>query len=159
MSSSKKLKCKGTLRQVLSEFVDWISCAHSVMLVFSSQLCDLLSYLPCWPSPLLSGSSLFPPPPLPWVNTVSILSSRIQYVRGEGDGVLGLRQINNFCTVPLQVNFFRWRPFALPSMSLIFLRLGWNHAERQIERIEFLENVEGLVSAVVWVSWNRTWAV
>ncbi len=34
----------------------------------------------------------------------------------------GLRQINTCRKIPLQVNFFRWRLFALPSMSLIFLR-------------------------------------
>ncbi len=34
----------------------------------------------------------------------------------------GLRQINTCCKVPLYVNFFRWRPFELLSISLIFLR-------------------------------------
>jgi hypothetical protein len=34
----------------------------------------------------------------------------------------GLRQINTCSKIPLQVHFFRWRHFALPSMSLIFLR-------------------------------------
>ena len=32
------------------------------------------------------------------------------------------KRINTCRKVPLQVNFFRWRHFALPSMSLIFLR-------------------------------------
>ncbi len=41
---------------------------------------------------------------------------------GEGYGVLGPRQINTCRKVPLEVNFFRWRHFALPSMNLIFLR-------------------------------------
>ncbi len=35
---------------------------------------------------------------------------------------MDLRQINTCRKVPLQVNFFRWRYFSLPSMSLIFLR-------------------------------------
>ncbi len=38
------------------------------------------------------------------------------------DGVLGLGQISICRKVSLQVNFFRWRHFALPSMSLIVLR-------------------------------------
>jgi hypothetical protein len=42
----KKLSCKGTLRQV------FILEIHSVMLVFSAELFELL------PSPLLSGSTL-----------------------------------------------------------------------------------------------------
>ncbi len=33
----------------------------------------------------------------------------------------GLRQINTCREVPLQVNIYKWRHFALPSMSLIFL--------------------------------------
>ncbi len=48
MSSSKKLTCKGTLRQMFIIFIDWrqpISCVYSVMLVFSTQLCDLYSPL------------------------------------------------------------------------------------------------------------------
>jgi hypothetical protein len=40
---------------------------------------------------------------------------------GGGYGVLGLRQINNSRKVRLQVNFFRRRHFACPSMSLSFL--------------------------------------
>ncbi len=59
---------------------------------------------------------LSPPPPFfVWIST------RIQCVRG-GYRVLGLRQINTCRKVPLQVKFFRSRHFALPSMSLIFLR-------------------------------------
>ncbi len=74
----------------------------------------------CCPSPLLFGSPLLPPP---FLVLISILYTRTQCVRGWGYGVLGLRQINTCRKVPLQVNFFRWRHFALPAMSLIFLRL------------------------------------
>jgi hypothetical protein len=42
---------------------------------------------------------------------------------GGGYGVLGLTQKNTCPKVSLQVNFFRWRHFALPSTSLIFLRV------------------------------------
>jgi hypothetical protein len=42
---------------------------------------------------------------------------------GERIWVLGLRQINTCCKVPLQVNFCRWRHLGLPPMSLIFRRL------------------------------------
>ncbi len=60
----KKSTCKGTLRQVfLLQFIDRrFSCVHSVMFVFSTQLCDL--YYPLLPSPLLSVSTLPPSPPL-----------------------------------------------------------------------------------------------
>ncbi len=74
------------------------------------------------PSPLLSGSTLSSPTPLPW--WISILYTRIQWGRLGGGGwygVLSLIQINTFSKVPLPVNFFRWRHFAMPSMSLIFL--------------------------------------
>jgi len=46
--------------------------------------------------------------------------TRIHCVSG-GEGVLGLRQIYTCRKVPLRV--FRWQHFALPSMSLIFLRV------------------------------------
>ncbi len=55
MSSSKKLACKGTLRQAFIrvyrlEIVNFSRTVHSVMLVFSTQLCDL--YSPLLPQPL-----------------------------------------------------------------------------------------------------------
>ncbi len=52
----KKLTCKGTLRQV---FIKVFRLEiKSVLLVFSTQLCELL------PPPLLSGSTLPPSPSL-----------------------------------------------------------------------------------------------
>ncbi len=42
---------------------------------------------------------------------------------GGGYGVPGLRQINTYRKVPLQVNIFTWRHFALPSDRIIFLRI------------------------------------
>jgi hypothetical protein len=64
MSSSKKFTCKGTLRQVFIRIyvMEIANFLHSVMLVFSTQLCDL--YPPRCPSPLLSSSTL-PLPPFP----------------------------------------------------------------------------------------------
>jgi hypothetical protein len=100
----KKLACKGTSRQMFIRV-----CRleiQSVMLVFSTQLCELL---PLWVNS---------PPLSVWI---SILYTHIQCVRG-GYGVLGLRQINTCRKVPLQVNFVRWRHIALLSISLIFLR-------------------------------------
>ncbi len=47
-----------------------------------------------------------------WAHVYNVL-------RGER-GVLCLRQINTCSKVPLQEILFRWRHFALPSMSLIF---------------------------------------
>ncbi len=54
MSSSKKLTCKGTLRQVF--IIAYIPEIQPVMLVNSTQFCELL------PLSLLSGSTLQPPP-------------------------------------------------------------------------------------------------
>ncbi len=54
-------------------------------------------------SPLLSGSTL-PPPPLPCVNKYTVYTYTV--CSGEGVyGVLELRQINTCRKVPLQVNF------------------------------------------------------
>ncbi len=71
----------------------------------------------CCPVPF-SPSQLSPPPPSPvWIR---ILYTRIQCVRGGGGGygVLGPREIKICPKVPLQVNFFKWRHFAV---SLVFL--------------------------------------
>ncbi len=108
MSSSKILTCKGTMRQMFIRV--YRLEIQSVMLVLSTHLCE--GFAP------LFGSNLSPPPFPVWI---SILYSRMQCVRGE-IGVLGLRQINTCRKVQLQVNLFRCRHFALPSMSLIFLR-------------------------------------
>ena len=82
------------------------------MLVFSTQLCEL--------SNLHSGSTL--PPPFP----VSKHSIYRQCVAGRAWGVLspvGYHRysagVNTCRKVPLQVNFFRWRHFALVSISLM----------------------------------------
>ncbi len=75
----------------------------------------------CCPSNLLSGETNPRTPPYPvWIST---LYTRIQCVMGGGEGVcMGFWASINTCRkVPLQV-IFRWRHFALPSMSLSFLR-------------------------------------
>jgi hypothetical protein len=60
MSSSKKLNCKGTLQQVfiIVYRLEIANFLRSVMMVFSTQLCDLYS-----PSLSLSPSLLFKSPP------------------------------------------------------------------------------------------------
>jgi hypothetical protein len=80
----KKFICKGTLRQVYIRDNRQFSCIHSVMLVFSTQLCDL--YFPLLPSPILSGSTL--PPPHPCVNKYTAYRYSIQCVRWGRYGVL-----------------------------------------------------------------------
>ncbi len=108
MSSSKKIDMKnGLCGRCLSEYSQsywyfrpsFVNCCHS----------NLLS---------VQSPSLLPPPFLVWI---SILYTVCLCVGG-GYVFLGLRQINTCRKVPLQVNFLRWRHFALPSMSLIFLR-------------------------------------
>jgi hypothetical protein len=89
MSSTKKLICTGTLRQVLPEFIDWRN----------SQSCWYFrpSFVNWCPSPLLFGLTL--PPPLPCVNKYTVYT----YTVCTGYGVLNLRQINACRRVPLQV--------------------------------------------------------
>jgi hypothetical protein len=70
------------------------------MLVFSTQLCDLYSTLvPLSPSLWFSA----PPPPPSLCELVCCI--QVYSVRGEGYGVLDLRQLNTCRKVPLQVNF------------------------------------------------------
>jgi len=80
----KKWPVKGLRGRCLSKFilyVDWrypVSCVHSIMLVFSTQHCELLPL-----SPSLYSSTL---PPLPvWI---TVLYTRIECVSG-GGGYLG----------------------------------------------------------------------
>jgi hypothetical protein len=69
------------------------------MLVFSTQLCELL---PLSPSPWFNS----PPPPLSMCEYVHCYCTvYCIHVRRVGYGVLGLRQINICRKAPLQVNF------------------------------------------------------
>ncbi len=114
----KKITCKWTLRQVFIR-VYKLEITRSVMLVFSTQLCDL--YSPLVPlSPSLKFNSL---PPLPCVNKYTV---HVTVCRGWGGyGVLGIRKINTRRKVPIQVIFFSWHlTFCLPSIILIFLRIS-----------------------------------
>ncbi len=105
--SSKKITCKRTSRQVFIRV--YRLQIQSVMLAFSTQNCALLPLKP---------SLLFDSPPLPpfHVNKYTLYTYTV--CEGWGYGVLGLRQINTCRKVPLQVNFFSWRHFALSSISL-----------------------------------------
>jgi hypothetical protein len=96
------LACKGILGQVFIRV--YRLKIWTVMLVFWS------SFVNCCPSNL-SGSTI-PPPSLPCVNKYTVQCK----LGGGGSG-----QINTCRKVPLRV--FRWQHFALPSMSLIFLRV------------------------------------
>jgi hypothetical protein len=110
---------KGLCGRCLSEFIDW-RCSQSCW-YFRPEL---------WTVALLTFSLVQLHPPAHFPVWISILYTRIHCVRGGGYGALGFRQVNTCCKVSLQINFFRWRHFALPSMSIIFLRLydtvqGW----------------------------------
>jgi hypothetical protein len=103
----KNLPVKGLCVRCLSEFIDWRHSKSCVL--FSTQLCKLL---PLSPSVWFS-SPPFPPFPV-WI---SILHTRI---RG---GIWGsrLQTDKHLPQSPFTGKFVRWRHFALPSMSLIFL--------------------------------------
>jgi hypothetical protein len=101
----QKLTSKGTLRQVFIR-------------VYRLELANFLrtfSHVGIFDQAVWSGLS--PVAPLPF-SLVQLSTPSPGY-----GGVLGFTQIKKTCCkVPLQVNFFRWRHFALPSMSLIFVR-------------------------------------
>ncbi len=84
---------------------------------------------------------------------IPALYTRVQC--GGGYGVLGLRQINTFRKVPIQVNFFRLRHFALPSMSLIFLRTSCVILGRQ-QTCEFSRLSESVFESIQ-LSANQLW--
>jgi hypothetical protein len=114
MLSSKILTCKGTLRQVFIRF--YRLQIQSVLLIFSTQLCELLP---------LSGSTL-PPTPLPCVSKYTVFTYTVQCVRGGGVGFWAPRHINTCPRVPLQVNFlddilhcFLWVLFFYALITLI----------------------------------------
>jgi hypothetical protein len=135
MSSSKKLTCKGTLRQVFikvyKDIANFLRTFSQVAIVFSTQLFDCT--LPCCPSPLLSVSTLPPPPFLMWI---SVLYTRRQCLRGGGWGS-GPQTDKHQPQSPFTGQFFRWRHFALPIMSLIFLRK--NHILCYANHLSFLQ--------------------
>ncbi len=95
-----KPTCKGTLRQVFNKV--YRLEIQSVMLVFSTQVCELL---PLFPSHWFT-SSPHPPPP-PGVNKYSVYTYSV-CKGGGGYGVLGLRQINTCMPQSsFTSNFFR----------------------------------------------------
>ncbi len=101
----KKLTCKGTLRQVFIR-VYRLEIQYVMLIFFDPAL---------WTVAPLSFS-LVPQSPFACVNKYTVYTCTV--CKGGGEhGVLGLRQINTCRSI-----FFRWQHFALPSMSLIFLR-------------------------------------
>jgi len=111
---------------------------HLAMLLFSTQLCELLPL-----SPYLWFNS---PPPIPFPMWIS--------VRGGGYGVLGLGQINIGRKVSLHVNLFRWRHFALTSMSLIFLRIPTS-VNLKHSAVSFLRNLDGTLVLYILSNMDR----
>ncbi len=110
----KKLTCKETLRQVFSRVFKME--IQSVMLVFSTQLCELCNLLSrssggCWV--LLETIFCRNLTLCLWPDSepTKLLNHSKQKPRRGGR----LRQINTCGKVYLHVNFFRWRHFALVS--------------------------------------------
>ncbi len=111
MSSFKKLTSKGTLRQVFIRF--YRLEIHAVMLVFRP------SFVNCSPSNLLSGSKQSP---LPNVNKFTVIVCTYTGCKGESMGVWASDTDKHLPQSPFTGQFFRWRHFALSSISLFFLR-------------------------------------
>jgi hypothetical protein len=86
----KKLTCKGTLRQVFIRV--YRMEVEPVMLLFSTQLCELLSV------------STLPSPFFPCVNKYTTYTYTV-FRGGGGYEILDLTQINACRRVPLQVHF------------------------------------------------------
>ncbi len=108
----KKFTCKGTARQLLFMRVFRLEI-QSVMLVFYY---FRPSFVDCCPS-YLTGST---PPPFPvWI---SILYARIQCVRGGEVWGSGPQTDKHLPRRPFTGHNFRWRHFALHSVSLICQR-------------------------------------
>ncbi len=113
----KNLPVKRLCGRCLSEFVVW---RYSQSYWYFRP-----SFVNCCPSNILSVSTL-PPYPLPCVNKYTVYTYTMCVGGGVwGYGVLGLSQVNTSRNSPFTSQFFRWRHFALPSMSLIFLRSRW----------------------------------
>ncbi len=107
---------------------------------------SVLSPVAPLPFSLVQLSLPTPPPFLVWI---SVLFTRIVCRGGGGYGVPGLRQINICRKVPLQVNSFRLRHFALPSMSRIFLRYvpeDWHIYPRPVLLVTLLPSLLRLMT-------------
>jgi hypothetical protein len=101
----KNLTCKETLRQMI------------IRVYFPPRFVNFC------PSNLISGSTLTPPPPC--VNKYTVYTLRIHCVRGRVWGS-GPQADKHLPQSLFTGQFFRWRHFALHSVSLIFLRLYCN---------------------------------
>ncbi len=91
-----------------------------------------------------------PSPPLPCVKSVYMFT----VCKGGGYGGLGLRQINNWRKVPLHVNFFRWRHFALPSRSVIFLRFQVSNDQSLEDQVSRWAVTDRQLQNIFTLGWN-----
>ncbi len=115
------------------------------------------------PSPLLSGST---PSSFPVWISILVYTYTLYSVKG-GYGILGLRQISTCHEVSLHVNFFRWRHFAMPSVSLIFLRVKVSRKNSiyifQVELKTSNSNswrfIFGKTTALLDINADSTWVV
>jgi hypothetical protein len=142
MSSSKKLTCKGTLRQVFISSVHHRLEIHSVMLVFSTQLYELLPLQPSlWfnshPPLSLGQSTLYTD--IVWLGggggwwvlldsitcrSLTLCLTRFRTYKiarpppTKNLGEEGASDRKTCRKVPLQDNYLRWLHFALVSILL-----------------------------------------
>ncbi len=98
------------------------------------------------------------PSPTPCVNKYAVYINSVK--GGGGYGVLAFRQMNTCFRVLLQVNFSKWRHFALPSVSLIFLwRLpSVQPCQRTVFKVfcQRQRDQRGVASADCWTWGKRT---
>ncbi len=114
MSSSKNFSVKGLCGRCSLEIIDWRDS--------QSCLCFRPSFVNYCPSNVLSDSP--PPPPPPFCNWLDSEPTKLpDHPKQKSRRGGGLKQINTCRKGPLQVDCFRWRHFALLSISLIFLRI------------------------------------
>ncbi len=107
---------KGTVSRIFLKIMPWSEIwwlCFSYSHWYPGYKLSFVELLPLQPSFWFNSPHL----PLPCVNKYTVYTYTV--CKGEGFGVLGLRQIKHL----YRSIFFRWRHFALPSLSLIFLRL------------------------------------
>jgi hypothetical protein len=127
----KNWPVKGLCGRWLSEFIDWSY----------SQSCQYFwpSFVNCFPCNLLSLVQRYPPLPLPCVNKYILSTYSVCKWGGGGVQGSGPQTDKHLPQSPFTGQFFCWWHFALPSMSLFFVRIEYNLNINQENDLNFSE--------------------